>query len=201
MIRTVTGDGERPAEFVSPGGVDNGAHAHGVGLCRSGQQVFQRAGAGPGIIIQHPGEIGLDGAEGILQTAGAAAGVAQVAFHLEDVKCVCRKSLLCKSACLGQGGVIGASVIDDNDVLRPAGLLRQTAQARERTLAAVEMGEYGANDRHAGYYATGMFVMQGKNGYLRAYVGLLCCFSELWACREVGGVLWSRLPWKLILLT
>ena len=87
--------------------------------------------------------------------------------------------MLGELVCRRQGGVICAAVVDDDDVLRTAGLLRQTAQARERTLAAVEVCKYGADFRHGRNYATERGHMQGKSCFLPCYVGLLCCFSEL----------------------
>jgi hypothetical protein len=41
-------------------------------------------------------------------------------------------------------------------------LLRQSAQAGERSLPAVEVCEYGADNRHARNYATGNGYMQDK---------------------------------------
>ena len=70
--------------------------------------------------------------------------------------------MLGELACRRQGGVICAAVVDNDDMLRAAGLLRQSAQAGECSLPAVEVGEYGADNRHARNYATGNGYMQDK---------------------------------------
>ena len=61
---------------------------------------------------------------------------------------------------------ISGAVIDNDDMLRAAALLGQTAQACERALRVVGVGEYSTDRGHGADYATTGGCFQDKSCYV-----------------------------------